>query len=431
MPVGKHKSDIGRQVHMPVTRAFMISLKSVKIRLGRSIITASGVFLGIAFLASVFSQELAQWPLPARDIASGYARLDGEFEGPGDYEIWNPVTLAEADAAGIPSDVALRVTAGKDTLNLSKLVESINTIKKTDERLSKARAAVSAYQKALKSIGKKAAADFITGKILRRNGVPDTDIKRIAKGGTAIVADVKAASDGAIAGVARLERRQCDFKIFRSVPKSAIDKLSRDKARTLADVLRLSTERTTTKDALTKAAHRPHVMLTNTGGRRMEIDLRNIKSAEQVLMVSGDTILATDAAEANRQIWLVIMSLLVCTIGITNAMLMAVTERFREIGTMKCLGALNRFVVEMFLFEAMLLGVIASAAGAVVGFLGTALIAVIGKGFGVIGQIALLDVLKLFGIGIAVGCLVTMIATIFPAIRAARMPPAAALRTEV
>ena len=42
--------------------------------------------------------------------------------------------------------------------------------------------------------------------------------------------------------------------------------------------------------------------------------------------------------DLNRQIWLVIMALLVCTVGITNAMLMSVAERFREIGTMKCLG---------------------------------------------------------------------------------------------
>ena len=50
-----------------------------------------------------------------------------------------------------------------------------------------------------------------------------------------------------------------------------------------------------------------------------------------------------------KQYWLIVLSLLVCVVGITNAMLMSVTERFREIGTMKCLGALDSFIVKLFL----------------------------------------------------------------------------------
>jgi putative ABC transport system permease protein len=56
------------------------------------------------------------------------------------------------------------------------------------------------------------------------------------------------------------------------------------------------------------------------------------------------------------------LSLLVCVVGIVNAQLMAVTERFREIGTMKCLGALDRFRLRLFLLEAGMQGLVGAAA---------------------------------------------------------------------
>ena len=49
----------------------------------------------------------------------------------------------------------------------------------------------------------------------------------------------------------------------------------------------------------------------------------------------------TEKGISTKDIWLIVMSLIVCVVGIANSMLMAVTERFREIGTMKCLGALD------------------------------------------------------------------------------------------
>jgi len=68
-----------------------------------------------------------------------------------------------------------------------------------------------------------------------------------------------------------------------------------------------------------------------------------------------------------KERWIVILSLLVCTVGIVNAQLMAVTERFREIGTMKCLGALDSFVLRLFLLEAGMQGLAGAIIGAVLG----------------------------------------------------------------
>ena len=82
--------------------------------------------------------------------------------------------------------------------------------------------------------------------------------------------------------------------------------------------------------------------------------------------VQGPNIEASDAARLN---WLVALSLAVCVVGITNSMLMSVTERFREIGTMKCLGALSQFIVKIFMIEAIAMGAIASSMGWLVGTL--------------------------------------------------------------
>ncbi len=152
------------------------------------------------------------------------------------------------------------------------------------------------------------------------------------------------------------------------------------------------------------------------------------------LCFSGVTALleAHNSDAFNRQVWLVIMALLVCTVGITNSMLMSVSERFREIGTMKCLGALNSLIVRLFLIEAIFMGFVASFGGWILGFLGIFLVRWGSLGWGP-------GVTRLtFGVilGSLVGCIViggllTLIAALLPAQRAAQMPPAAALRTEV
>ncbi|MDP7449848.1 MAG: hypothetical protein QF689_14745, partial [Candidatus Latescibacteria bacterium] len=47
----------GREIVLPLSKALEISLRSLKIRFGRSIITTSGIILAIAFLMSVWSNN--------------------------------------------------------------------------------------------------------------------------------------------------------------------------------------------------------------------------------------------------------------------------------------------------------------------------------------------------------------------------------------
>ena len=79
-----NKSVVGRQAQIPLRRAFTISMDSLKNRFWRSMVTAGGIFLGIAFLTTVLTQMLMQWPVPPK-VDAGFARLDGMIHAPGDY----------------------------------------------------------------------------------------------------------------------------------------------------------------------------------------------------------------------------------------------------------------------------------------------------------------------------------------------------------
>ena len=130
------------------------------------------------------------------------------------------------------------------------------------------------------------------------------------------------------------------------------------------------------------------------------------------------------------QIWLTAISLLVCVVGITNAMLMSVTERYREIGTMKCLGALDWFVVKLFLFEAGFLGLVGSAIGACLGFV-FGLLAAMSQYEQVLGSLSWGSAFLRLVVAVLVGASLTVVGAIYPARRAGRMPPADAMRTEI
>ncbi len=161
------------------------------------------------------------------------------------------------------------------------------------------------------------------------------------------------------------------------------------------------------------------------------------QSALSITRVEGGAAPGQEEAQAEaqqrnaRQGWLVVMSLLVCGVGITNSMLMSVTERFREIGTMKCLGALDQFIVRLFLIESVVLGFLGSLVGALVGHLAMLLMSMVKNGGDVAAKMDWAAMLGYLGLALVLGCVLALLAAIAPAMRAARMPPAAALATEI
>ena len=134
--------------------------------------------------------------------------------------------------------------------------------------------------------------------------------------------------------------------------------------------------------------------------------------------------------EKTKNTWLVVLSLLVCLVGIWNAMLMSVTERFREIGTMKCLGALDSFIIKLFLLESSFQGTVGTVIGVLVGLLLTILMSLGSYGGVIFSHFPGLDIIKWAVLSILVGSLLSVVAAIYPAYAAARMEPVDAMRVE-
>lgn len=127
-------------------------------------------------------------------------------------------------------------------------------------------------------------------------------------------------------------------------------------------------------------------------------------------------------------VWILVISLLVCTISNITNMLLSVTKRFREIGTMKCIGAFDNTILNLFLIEAMMLGGIGAVIGSGIGGL-ISLIAVLAEYGNTIFTTSLLPEMigwMLLTIGVVV--LLTFIGAAYPAWRAAKMLPIEAMR---
>jgi putative ABC transport system permease protein len=129
--------------------------------------------------------------------------------------------------------------------------------------------------------------------------------------------------------------------------------------------------------------------------------------------------------------WMVGLALLISFVGIVNAMLMSVTERFREIGTMKCLGAMDGLIIQLFLMESTFQGIVGTVCGILCG---TALAYAEGLskyGGEVWGLIPMAAQAKTLGICLLSGTALTVFGALYPARQAARMNPVDAMRSEV
>jgi len=120
------------------------------------------------------------------------------------------------------------------------------------------------------------------------------------------------------------------------------------------------------------------------------------------------------------------VALVVAGIGIMNIMLVSVTERTREIGLRKSIGASNRDILLQFLLEAILLSLFGGGIGTLLGFF-----AVLGAYHAVESFVGAAPIPYLLIMSVAVGfsTLVGCVFGTYPAYRASRLDPIVALRT--
>jgi putative ABC transport system permease protein len=122
------------------------------------------------------------------------------------------------------------------------------------------------------------------------------------------------------------------------------------------------------------------------------------------------------------------ISLLVGGIGIMNIMLVSVTERIREIGLRKAVGAKRRDILTQFLIEAATLGLCGGAVGVGLGWVIVKIMSVVATNAGFSFE----AVLPGYAIALAAGVsiFVGVVSGLYPAIRAARLDPIESLRHE-
>ena len=336
---------VGTQVRLPLRRAVQIAVQGIRIRFGRSLVTVSGVVLGIAFLMSnITGQFITQAITKQRELRQTVSLMETVVKG----EVGNPQGKIMAVAA------FGAVSAAEKGL-IEKLVKS-----------SPAR---------FQAFG------------LDMPGLALTDRSRVGDGAALLLVLGNAAACPAQLGEL--------------------------------------TSGMTQKVVLDSVAHRsyageaaPAVRVEPFFGKETEEQIQKMREAAQQARF--------------RTIWIAIISIFVTVIGIANALLMSVTERFKEIGTMKCLGALSSFIRRLFLIESAMIGFAGSVIGTAIGALLPMLAYGFTFGFGIVlGNVNYAAVVGGAGFCVMMGTIMAMLAAIYPANFAARMVPATALRTNI
>lgn len=234
----------------------------------------------------------------------------------------------------------------------------------------------------------------IVGEKIKINNVPFQVIGvTTATGSTGF----QSSDDMITAPISTVQARLLGKKTVRSILVSAVSEAQMQSA----------------QDQITAVLRKSHKILEGK-----DIDFRVQNQADMLATMSSVTQTLTMLLGGIAGI-----SLLVGGIGIMNIMLVSVTERTREIGIRKAIGAKGKDILLQFLIEAVVLSALGGGIGIALGYGGSSLA---GKALSMDTSISLSSVLMAFGFSAAIG----IIFGVFPARKAAAMDPIDALRYE-
>lgn len=155
----------------------------------------------------------------------------------------------------------------------------------------------------------------------------------------------------------------------------------------------------------------------------------NDPALNSLLQKSGVDIL-NSAKRDPMMLLLVSLSLVTCLVGIVNSMMMSVSERLKEIGTLKCLGATDGFIVRIYFIESLIVGVVGTLCGMVGGVV--VAFAVLAWSYGTFAFRCLPVVAVGWSLllSLIAGVVISVLAAIAPAIWASKQEPVNAMRIE-
>lgn len=398
-----------------------VSLRALRANKLRSSLTMLGIIIGVAAViamvgigngatASITSQ-IQGMGSNLLTISSGQSNSGGVRGGAGSSNTitMNDVSKIEAIGAVVKAVAPVSGTNGQVVLGSGNTSTSINgttegyaEIKNvtmargrylTEEDVSSsARVAVLGPTVVENLLGDANAT--IVGKIIKINNVPFQVIGvTTATGSTGM----QSSDDMITAPITTVQARLIGKKTLRNILVSASS----------ADLMQ------TAQDQITAALEKTHKIQTGKAD-----DFRVQNQADMLATMTSVTQTLTMLLGGIAGI-----SLLVGGIGIMNIMLVSVTERTREIGIRKAIGAKGNDILLQFLIEAVVLSALGGGIGIALGSAGSSLA---GKALSMSTSVSMTSVLIAFGFSAGIG----IIFGVFPARKAAAMDPIEALRYE-